>query len=284
MLPINTIRTGTDSFVFDGSEVYSPPEGIKVSGGLPTNTIRTGSDIFAFKQVLLNIGTNVYNILNNSLNVIGTLPVTQDMFDTYGLTSASDIPANILNTNGLKLLVKSYTSDSVNLKYNGTPLPKLVLAKNDITLSNETSNMDKFILTATSNGTGVLKVITSFDSGTTWESYVNNTWTKVNISDLSNVKANGLSITNFNNLDANIWFSKLVDTLDGNMKIRFGYYLEAGSISDSVFTDLLTMQLDMNGSWKLCKLNTDYTYTYENNNGLKINLLNNGDYRVSVIS
>ena len=49
LLPINTIRTGTDSFVFDGSEVYSPPEGIKISGGLPTNTIRTGSDIFAFK-------------------------------------------------------------------------------------------------------------------------------------------------------------------------------------------------------------------------------------------
>lgn len=239
--------------------------------------------MFNPQKHLFQSGSTIKTWNGTDFSNVGSIPVTDSMFETNGFSDLAGLTKDKLSTlYSPKLLLKKSDSTNISTKFTGTPLPKLVLAGSDITLSSNISNIDKFTLTANVLNTANLRIITSVDSGTTWEAYNVSTsnWETVDKNDLNAVKTKGNTPAQLNALDANVWNSKV---LNGNKKVRFGYYLEVNSTTDTIETDLLTMQADANGKWKACANNTEYTYSYSADNILSIKLLASGDYRMTVI-
>ena len=119
MLPINTVRTGTDTFVLEGEPTYDYYSVIQkapsdtfiatssdpIVNGLPTNTVRTGSDSFSFKKLLLQKDNTIYTVSSNTLVSVGTAPATDTMFENNSFSDTSLLLDTILKDNpSLKLL------------------------------------------------------------------------------------------------------------------------------------------------------------------------------------
>lgn len=232
---------------------------------------------------LIQEGTTIKTFNGTSFTTIGSAPVTDTMFQNNGFTDFTGLTKDKLSSlSSPKILTKKADSTTSNIKVTGTPLGKLILAANDITFSDTVSNIDKFTLSSTNSGTGIMKIITSFDSGTTWKHYntANSAWETVDKNNLAEVEALGNAVSEFNALGNSVWDSAI---LSAGKKVRFGYYLEANATTDVVETDLLTMQVDMNGSWVLCKVGTDFTYSYMDTENMKVNLISNGDFRITIV-
>ena len=176
----------------------------------------------------------------------------------------------------------SRNHNTATFNFIGTPLPKLILAKNDITLSDNSNAVDGFTITGVNTNAGILKIIYSVDSGLTWNSYKSSNEVVINISDFNDIKTNGMTIAEFNAVSRDYWSSLLFSSTNTENKIRFGYYLETVTTSDAIYTDSLSIKLDMNGSWIIATLNTDYTFDYTNANTAEVKLSANGDYRINL--
>jgi hypothetical protein len=80
------------------------------------------------------------------------------------------------------------------------------------------------------------KIIVSNDNGETWRSFKNNAWINVDISDLSNVKKNGMISAEFNSLNQSQWEELGLY----NNNIRFAYYLEQNNSNEVLEVNSLT--------------------------------------------
>lgn len=80
-----------------------------------------------------------------------------------------------------------------------------------------------------------IKIIASGDQGSTWKTFKQNTWQAVDISDLLNVKNNGMTADEVNSLTREDWLA-----LNPNQKIRLAYYLEQENSTDIVQIDSLS--------------------------------------------
>jgi len=205
---------------------------------------------------------------------VGPAPVTQTMFDTYGMDSL--VGVNISTLVAPQLLVWTDGTNSKTCRLTATPYPKLVLASGDIRLD-YIENIDGFILTYNQSGSGLIRLIVSVDGGVTWKTYSNGTWSTINHNNLAEVRANGIPPNVFNFIPSTDWM-----TLIGTSKtIRFGYYLEMDAATDAAATDKLSAQFDMLGSWDLAQPYVDFSYRYTNNSTVQVKLFANGSYKVN---
>lgn len=214
--------------------------------------------------------------------VVGTSPVTQEMFDSYGmdevaLAAVNDAALKSLTSSTPKLLV--WTDDlflTHSIQLTAIPPAKLVLASGDIRLD-YVENVDGFTVTANQTGNGVIRLIASVDGGVTWYTYSSGVWSVINHNDLAEVKANGIPPDVFNLIPSADWM-----VLIGTSKtIRFGYYLEIDTSTDVAATDRLTAQFDMLGSWDMAQPYVDFVYRYTNNSTVQVRLFNNGSYKIN---
>lgn len=214
-----------------------------------------------------------------SLTEVGSAPVTDAMFTANG-TSTVVIPSDKASLfTGLKLLAKN-TVNSASAKFSGVNAARLIIPKSDIKVSPSTMNIDSFNLTGTATN-GDLRVIFSTDSGTTWKSYSDGSLVTVDTTNKADIKAKGLTPANLALVPSSIWLSEILDSRA--LKIRFAYYLEATTNAAIVETDLLNMQVDISGEWKSGVLNTDYTAVYYSANIMRVKLIANGDYRITIL-
>ena len=261
-----------------GATLISQSTGVQSGNGKVVITILSLNNLF-----LIQDGTSIKTWNGTALTDVGTAPATDTMFTSNGSSNLSGITKAILSTlSSPKVLLKRGDNVATSLKYTGTPLPKLVLSSGDITLSPSVSHVDSFNLSANIAATSAMRVIVSFDSGSTWRTYKDSIWKTVDHTKLSEVKANGLSVAEFNALDSANWTTQLLGDY-GSKKVRFGYYMEVNSLTDYAESDILTMQVDMNGAWELSTLNTDYQFYYAQDKVISIALIANGDFRISVL-
>ena len=231
---------------------------------------------------LIQSGTSIKSFDGTTFTDVGSSPATDTMFENNGFSDFSNLTKDKLSTlTNPKILTKKTDSNNTSLKFTGTPLPKLILAGSDIQLSSSVARVDSFTLTGTQSTNASLRLIVSFDSGATWKTYKNSTWTTVDTSNIANVKNNGLTMAELLAIGGSIWSEVLIGA-SGSKKLRFGYYLEVTSTSDVVETDALTMQVDMNGAWGVAELNTDYKFQYASDSTASVVLIANGDFRMSV--
>lgn len=219
-------------------------------------------------KYLVEDGTDIKYHDGTNWVTVGLSPVTQLMFNDYGMEDLSSIASNAgtLTSTNPKVLINSNT-DLTNLTVGYEPDETLVLANGDILL-NDISNIDNFNLTAT----GDVGIIVSADSGVSWKAFsqVTSEWVDVDITDDLAVQNLAMTITEFNALTTE-W-----NNLITNNTVRFGYLLK----TSSDLVDELTVQVDMQGEWGMSIPGTDYTYAY-NNEGLKVSLLTDGSYKIN---
>jgi hypothetical protein len=168
--------------------------------------------------------------------IVGTAPATKAMFDTDGMTDLSLITnAAIQGLVSATPEVLCWTDEvatapatvSRTANLTAVPLPQLLLPIGDITVG----ELESVVLNNILSGSGDLKVIVSPDSGTSWKGK-----TSVDPADLTNVKANGFTPTEFNALT-----KEELASLFPSGTARFAFYLEQEASTEVVQVNSLTV-------------------------------------------
>lgn len=126
-------------------------------------------------------------------------------------------------------------------------------ASGDIPLD-ETLEINKVTLTAV----GTVRVAMSLDSGFTWQTFDGANFVDLNISDLSEFKGNGMTATTLNAITKAQWAAYR----GSSNKLRFAYFIERLSITDTSGTDLIKLDANMAARW-LPAPTSDYTQTFD---------------------
>lgn len=236
-----------------------------------------------YPRILVQDGTDIKTWKDNEWQIVGTPPVTKQMFDYHGLTAHRPFTPAMIGKLGSKsriLVLADPTSEPPKLRLIGIPQRRIVFANGDIDLT-FAERVNKITLDAFQQNHGIVRVIVSIDSGKTWKAWdiEEGRWIDVDPSDLDNVKLKGMAPSTLNSLDADQW-SQLIETPD---KIRFAYYLELPSINSRAETDELTAIVDAKGSWDAALLGMDYTYGYPSNKLLRVNIFKDGNYKINWI-
>lgn len=129
----------------------------------------------------------------------------------------------------------------------------VAVASGDIPLD-ETLEINKVTLTAV----GTVRVAMSLDSGFSWQTFNGANFVDLNILDLSEFKANGMTATTLNAVTKAQW-----TTYRGTSnKLRFAYFIERLSIADTSGTDIIKLDANMAARW-LPASTSDYTQSFD---------------------
>lgn len=189
-----------------------------------------------------------------------------------------------LNENTIQLLESSnfdilLWSDKLGKQYQintyAIPPHKLILQQNDLSIETVSKFNDIHVTSNISGSTAKLRLIVSVDEGTTWKAHTGSEWVTVDISDLENVKLNGMTPELFNNLNDSLW-RQLIGT---NTKLRFGYYFNIDELTDSIELDQLEMDINIKGYWKPID-NNEAEYEFRSLTELRVYLKQDGNYKI----
>ena len=164
-------------------------------------------------------------------------------------------------------------SNPIKLTYNAIPKNKLLIQNMDYNLS-----LIKRLNTMTLTGIGSnIKIVSSVDSGITWQYFDINTETFKDLSELNeeNVKQYGNTITDFNNINRR-W-----NYIIGEKKIRFAYLINMTDFTDTESLDKLELTYTENVSdiWIQEKeSNYDVKMT---NTEMKIYIYTDGNFKIN---
>lgn len=214
---------------------------------------------------------------NNIWQTVGQTPATFELFNSTGMIDLSAINDTSLSllSDPVTLLTYAYVPESTpRYKKQAVPLPKLILPTGDIKLASiQCINQVTFSFSTSVHST--IKTIISTDSGVTWKSW-NNGWANIDITNLENIKTNGISMTTMNARTKTEW-----DNLVGDSQtIRFGYYFEIDSSADIANTDSIVLNVDMKGRWRNAK-EAEREYSYGSSATITVFLTASGDYKIN---
>jgi hypothetical protein len=188
-------------------------------------------------KYLFQDGSDIKKYNGTSWSVIGTVPVTQAMFDSDGMRDLSvitDAAIKVLTSNQPKLLV-STNAGTVAGTITAVPNGRVILPSGDIDVP--VQGFTSLQITAILSGAGDLKILASVDGGTTYKAWNGAAWATV-ATDAAAAKAGGMTPTVLNAITAAQWM-QLIGT---SSKIRFAYYLEQALSTDTAAADLITIQ------------------------------------------
>jgi hypothetical protein len=168
---------------------------------------------------------------------IGTVPITQNMFITDGMDDLSIIDNDTIQqlaspTPVLLCWTDNNTAPNKQTKITAIPHPKLILPLVDLDIKGVVQNLN---LLTNVTGSAILRVVASSNAGMTWKSYKSGVWNIVDITNLSNIKDNGMTAEELNSLDE----SKLLE-LSPNGKFRLAYYLEQNDLDEQLLINSLS--------------------------------------------
>ncbi|MBU2704001.1 hypothetical protein Ga0466249_005153 [Sporomusaceae bacterium BoRhaA] len=250
------------------------------------------SNVVAIPEVLIEdttaVSSTVYLVLSSSGAAMkyGTswVLVTADWanlteaqklayFQSDGMTSVPS--AEQLSSLG-KFQILRYTSDStattattvntVNLTLTAVLNDKLILATSDVDVSNF-SKLTQIDPVCNVAGSGVVKIILSVDSGTTWKAWNGTAWGVVQAT-AADVKASGMLPATV----AVLTSDELVTLLGTSKKIRIGYLLSMSASTDTANADRLDIVGTQAGVWEHAIHGQDFTSRFVDNDTLQVTI------------
>ncbi len=184
------------------------------------------------KKFLIVDGTEVKNWSGSTYQKIGDMPLTQAMFDTYGMTTINPSRSGIVSVSpSVAMWTDDMSGVSYTLREIVVPKPKIILMNYDFNVPTGTKTFETI---ATVSGTSVIKLICSMDSGLTWKSWYSNTWATVDVNNITDVATKGMTPATFNGLS-----STIIDLLGSTTKVRFGCYLKLEASTQTCQIDFL---------------------------------------------
>lgn len=94
---------------------------------------------------------------------------------------------------------------------------------------------------------------------------INQVWTDIDINDIG---TSGMSLSDISSLTSIEW--EQLDCLETG--IGFAYYLEIENISDTAYTDEVSLDVMLNGEMKSLHKGTDFDYLYPSNDTLRVKI------------
>lgn len=207
---------------------------------------------------------------DNNINTITMM--NEGFIDTYTTYSATLDKISFYKVSSIN---EATVDTNEILTINGTYNPTLVQANSDISLIG-IDKISSITWNATATNTSKLLLVYSIDSGVTWKGYdsVNHTVLDIaSVSDLNEVKAKGISITNLNAFTQ----VDLDNIRSGSPKIRFAYYIEKNDMVDVLENDKITLVVDMLGE---DIFSTHYTLAFDGNKTLTYTFNANNTYTI----
>ncbi len=166
----------------------------------------------------------VYMEDSGALVEIGTQPVTEEMFLTYGNTSLNTTLIQETSHISVYFYTPQETSYSYQLNAIVTYVGKTVTQMEDF----DTPTISKVIITASSlPADATFLMLVSVDSGTTWWSHASNEWVQSTLDDIS---TSGMSLSHTASLTATQWAA----LLGSNTTLRIAYYLEQATAANKI--------------------------------------------------
>lgn len=178
-------------------------------------------------EALFNIETNPFTLTNEWIN---NTPSVLYYTDDANVTNPTiDITTNYNPIDDLsdpELLVYGfgYSDLTKQLQVTGTVSPKLVMPIANLDIKGDIQSLT---LNVSESGNGIVRLIASANNGVSWNYFRGSAWNVVDISDLNNVKTNGMSATELNAINASQWA-----LLTTSRRIRLAYYIEEKYSSD----------------------------------------------------
>lgn len=208
--------------------------------------VQEGSYIPCITKFLMVDSEGVKNYQSTSWVKIGDLPLTEDIFKTYGvdIVPASmsglvgDAPALYIYTDNPEVKASKINNTFI-IEKTVTSKPKVIIQSYDFDIHDgktvkviealvQYTKKDANLNDITTNGK--IRMALSIDSGTSWITYNINTakFEEIDISDIAVFFANGLNPTILSSLD----YVALNAMIAQGRKLRFAYILEKPTLSD----------------------------------------------------
>lgn len=208
--------------------------------------VQEGSYIPCITKFLMVDNEGVKNYQGSTWVKIGDLPLTEEMFKTYGVDT---LPASMAGLSGTSPALYIYT-DNPDVKANKnsnrffiektvTSKPKVIIQNYDFNIHDGKSinkleaivqytKKDSNLNDVTTNGK--IRIALSVDSGLSWLTYNINTssFESIDITDSATFFANGINPTILTSLD----YAALNAMIAQDRKLRFAYILDKPTLND----------------------------------------------------
>lgn len=164
----------------------------------------------------------VYMEDSGTLVEIGTQPVTEEMFLTYGNTSLNTTLIQATPHISVYLYTDQETVYGYRLNAIATYIGKTVIQLEDF----DTPTISRVLVTASSIPTdATFRMLFSVDGGTTWWAYASNAWSQI---PLESIGTSGMTQLSTSALAATQWST----LLGSNTTFRVAYYLEQATAAN----------------------------------------------------
>lgn len=218
-------------------------------------------------------------VKGNNLISLGTSFPSTEVFESNYMSNINDLLYS--SDGGLTKIIDQLSdnfeiivSSDVNVndfRFTISPKPTIIIPTGDIMIGDFLRLLKVDLVT---EGTGIIKLACSFDKGSTWETYKDK-WSNI-VLDNESMKQDGIESTTLGSLPNSAW-DRTMDT----STLRIAYYIENPTISDNIGANTLKITGELLGGWKRAKNNKDYSYKYNSNISITVNLLNDGTYKIN---
>jgi hypothetical protein len=260
-------------------KILSDTERTQVEDYLNWKWLGATRPAFMYNKIIVKNNNYIMQYNNNTwINTNNTSNMDLNVLNTYGIDDVSIIsPTKWKELNKFKIY--TYIDDTtVKLKTKLTAVsnPQFIKMKTDINI-NSVDKLNSISMTSNETEQGILRILISFNSGLIWYAYNGIDFVNVDISDINNIKTNGMTKTTMQSIPTD-----KLNTLRGNSNLmRFAYYMEISDVvNDKVSIDILSVNVNMRGRWKSCVLNTEYDYDMGNTD-IKVYLYKSGTYKIN---
>lgn len=239
-------------------------------------------------NLIYDEGDGLLKYWNNGVDSWNSVPYTLDqmteaLFAQYGMWDRdfNAIPEHAFTKligPGFNIYAMSLIDSVPVFNHEVIPLSQIILSNRDIDISN-VKDFNGMTVSYTQSGNAVIKMVISFDGGVTWRAWnpATTSWTTVDHTKASSIGALGMDLAIVNSLTPEQW--KL--GIGASTKFRVGFFFDYSEITDVGKIDLITINVNMRGSWKKAVHGTDYDYEYPNNTTLTVKLFTNGDFKIN---
>jgi len=209
-------------------------------------TVQEGSYIPCITKFLMVDSDGVKNYQGSTWTKIGDLPLTEEMFKTYGVDTLSASMAGLSGTSPALYIYTDNPDIKANKNSNRFFIEKTVTSKPKVIIQNYDFNIhdgktinkleaivqytkkDSNLNDVTTNGK--IRIALSVDSGLSWLTYNINTssFESINITDFAAFLTNGINPSILTSID----YTALNAMIAQNRKLRFAYILDKPTLND----------------------------------------------------
>ena len=217
-----------------------------------------------------------YDFAGNQLAADWSLLSSAQKEAAFG-SATGDNPLTTATTLGtFRMLIYSSSNTTPTCTVTAVPKDQLILPHGLISLSSY-EVVQEATVTDTTSGNAVSRQAVTPDLETYYVyDTVNQEWNTISPT-ASAILSGGMTSAELADIPGEAWADLTADS----ESVGFAYALSMTASSETANVDLITLTVDMKGTWVGAVHGTDYTFAYTSNTNLQVNLLSSGNWKIN---